>query len=226
MVCAMHSMQQHILRELTLNRARRFGELKPSDIESNKFVYHLDTLKKRGLVHKHADSYRLTAAGKRFAERVSLERYEERAQPKVVTLVVLKNKLGQHLLYRRRRVPFMGLVGFPNGKMHLGERTEDAAARELKEKTGLVAEVSFRGSVYLCVHDEEELVTHMLAHVFVGRQPRGALSGHMPAGECFWRALEDVPTEERMPGVREILRLLSSGKKNFFAECFLDIHEP
>lgn len=221
----MHTLQQHILREITLGGPRRFAELKPKRVDGNQFVYHLRALSREGLLTKSGERYCLTAGGKRYVERVSLESFKERIQPKIVTLAVVKNRKGEHLLYRRRRVPMRGLVGFPYGKVHLGERLQDAAERELEEKTGLSALLKLRGHVYLTVHDEEELVTQMLCHIFVGREPVGDLRDEFPAGDSFWSRIEDVPQRERMPGVTQILKLLESGNQHFFAEYFLDIHE-
>src|SRR5436189_190302 len=135
----MHYLQQHILKSIVLNGPRRFAQMKPREVDGNRFVYHLRALMREGYVEPHQKAYILTAEGKRYAEGMSLESFKERVQPKIVTLIVLKNKKGEYLLWKRRRVPFRNMVSFPYGKIHLGERLEDAAARELLEKTGLNA---------------------------------------------------------------------------------------
>jgi len=212
----MNALQQHILKEVILNGPRRFAQFKPKGIDGNQFVYHLRALERAGYLKQERGHYILTPSGKRYAERVSLEGFKERIQPKIVTLVVIKNTKDEYLLYRRRRVPMRNLVGFPYGKIHMGERLEEAAQRELKEKTGLSADLRLRGHMYLTVHDEEELVTHMLCHVFSGRESYGELREEFPAGDTFWCHIEDVPRRELMPGVWQILRLLESGKQQFF----------
>ncbi len=221
----MHALQSHVLKKLTLEGPCRFAQVKPERVDSNKFVYHLRALMRSGLIAQRGEKYTLTAAGKRYAEEVSLDTYQPRAQPKIVTLVVVQDAQKRYLLYRRKRVPMRTLVGFPYGKIHVGERIDEAAARELKEKAGISAKLALRGHVYLTIHDEEELVANMLAHVYTGVYPEGELREYFEAGESFWARIEDVPRKERMPGVEQILKLLASGKKSFFVEYFLDVHE-
>jgi 8-oxo-dGTP diphosphatase len=221
----MHALQAHILKTLTLEGPCRFAQVKPERVDSNKFVYHLRALMRSGHIAQRGERYMLTAAGKRYAEAVSLDTYQPRAQPKIVTLVVVQDAQKRYLLYRRRRVPMRSLVGFPYGKIHVGERIEEAAVRELREKAGISAKLALRGHVYLTIHDEEDLVANMLAHIYTGIYPEGELKERFEAGESFWSRIEDIPRKERMPGVEQILRLLDSGKKGFFAEYFLDVHE-
>lgn len=220
----MHYVQQHILKSLVLKNRARFAEMKPKEVEGNRFVYHLNALKRLGYLAQEGLYYRLTPEGKRFSERVSLENFRERVQPKIVTMAAVRNKQGEYLLYRRRRVPLSGLVGFPYGKVHLGERLEEAAHRELLEKTGLSAALSYRGSAYIAVHDEEELVTHMLCHIYEGTHPTGEITKQTLAGDSFWAAPEKVPARDMMPGFKQLLSLLKA-RKPFFKEYFLDVYE-
>jgi ADP-ribose pyrophosphatase YjhB (NUDIX family) len=199
--------------------------MKPDTVEGNRFTYHLQALMRSGYVSSHKNSYILTAKGKRYAEGVSLESFGERTQPKIVSMLVARNKKGEYLLYRRKRVPLRNMVSFPYGKVHVGERFEEAAQRELKEKTGLRGNVSLRGSMYLCIYDEEELVSHMLCHVFVVSRTHGEIKKETLAGECFWGKLENVRERFVLPGTKQTMRLIKSNKKNFFAEHFLDVHE-
>jgi ADP-ribose pyrophosphatase YjhB (NUDIX family) len=222
----MHHIQKHILKKLSLSKKDRYADLKPRGVESNLFVYHLKALIREGYVISKDESYRLSAGGKLYADRVSFESFQERIQPKIVTILVIKNS-DKYLLYRRRRQPFIGRIGFPYGKIHLEEHLDDAASRELNEKTGLETKLTHRGMVYITVHDETELVSHMLCHVFSGQNPSGELRTDTSIGECFWDKLESIPTKKLIPGVKEIAKLLKKkpSSKLFFAEYFLNTSE-
>lgn len=54
----------------------------------------------------------------------------------VIAVVLRGNAM---ILVRRANPPDAGLWGFPGGKIEFGEATEQAAVRELREETGVVA---------------------------------------------------------------------------------------
>ena len=220
----MHLLQGHILKKLAMSRKATYSELKPVGTESNLFAYHLRNLTKEGVIVLKDKKYGLTANGRRFVDRVSFESFKERIQPKIVTLVVLEER-GKHLLYKRRRSPFIDHIGFPYGKIHLEERIMEAAERELEEKAGLKAKLKYRGDVYITVHDETELVSHMLCHVFTGKKYSGTLREGSSIGECFWGDLTTISSKDLIPGVMEISKLLKKSKGLFFEEYFLNTGE-
>ncbi len=214
----MHELQKHILKTLMVSTKAKYSKLKPPGIEGNLFSYHLKILVEQGLIELKTGHYYLTAKGKQHVDRISFTTLHTRVQPKIVTLIVLKEK-NKYLLYERKRMPFIDHVGFPYGKIHLEERILEAADRELLEKTGLRANLKHRGDVYLTVHDETELISHMLCHVFSGSKITGDLKG-----ECFWSPIESIPKSKLIPGVAQIEKLLKENKSNFFfAEYFLNI---
>lgn len=212
----MHPIQQHIIHQLILHRQCRYRDIKPKDVEGNLFMYHLRQLFKEDFVKKTDSGYRLTTKGLQLADNLSLKNLRPRIQPKIVTLSAIQNDRGEWLLYRRSRQPFFGLVGFPYGKIHLGEKIQIAAERELKEKTGLMAELRHAGDVYLTVFQQEELLTQMFCHVFVGRNPTGSLKTETDIGECFWQKI-DPKNSDYMPGFVEIAELIKQ-KNRFFDE--------
>jgi ADP-ribose pyrophosphatase YjhB (NUDIX family) len=215
----MHEIQKYILHKLMFAKDARYSELKPEDVEGNLFSYHMNILKKEGQIETHAGKYRLTAGGKRHAIRLSSSTLVPRIQPTIVTMVVLKHK-GKYLLHKRTRLPFIGKIGFPYGKIHLEERVKEAAERELLEKAGLKADLKHCGDVYLTIHNETELVSHMLCHVFSGSKIEGE-----PQERCFWGMIGDYSNTDLIPGTLQIEKMLKKEKGFFFGEWFLNCGE-
>ncbi|HSX14919.1 MAG TPA: NUDIX domain-containing protein [Candidatus Saccharimonadales bacterium] len=213
----MHKLQEHILSVLIMHPTVRYSELKPKDVESNLFMYHLKQLSDQGLVAKVTGGYSLTAAGKVYADRLSLKTFQPRLQPRIVTLIMLKNDQGQYLLYRRLRQPLINMVGFPYGKVHVGEAVLEAATRELKEKTGLAAELSHRGDGYITMSQNGENVSQVLFHAFLGANASGTLIKKSKVGEAFWADPKEVPGWELMPSVLDLIEAAGSTGR-FFCE--------
>lgn len=214
----MHDIQKYIIKQLIHGNVCRYRDIKPKDVEGNLFMYHLRRLMREGLVDKTEKGYQLTRKGLQMVDTLSLKSMSPRIQPKIVTLVACQNPSGQWLLYRRTKQPFYGKIGFPYGKIHMGEQIQTAAERELKEKTGLESELKHVGDAYLTVRDDDSLITHMLFHVFHGTNTVGELLTDTEIGECFWSSEGSIELEELMPGFLEIIRLIHKENKHFFTE--------
>jgi 8-oxo-dGTP diphosphatase len=216
----MHRIQNHIITQLINATDLRYADIKPAEIEGNLFMYHLKQLLKGGLVQKRADGrYELSPEGQLYADRLSLKTLAPRAQPRIVTLVACQNDTGEYLLYRRSRQPLIGMVGFPYGKIHLGETVAAAAVRELSEKTGLWAELSHRGDGYINIYNHGQPVSQILFHLFIGRNVSGQLLPKTKQGEAFWKNPKDLAAGELIPSVRELCRLMDENPgTRFFAE--------
>ncbi len=216
----MHPLRKQILYQLITNPSLSFSKLRPKEIESNLFIYHLKQLISEGLVLKRTDGkYELTAEGIDFADKLSLKSFKIRIQPKIITLIVCQNKKGEFLLYKRGKQPFLGFVGFPYGKIHLGENITQAAERELKEKTDLSGKLIHRGDVYLTTYKDQAVLTQVFCHIFQGQNLKGELKTNSEIGECFWGKIKDIKKTEFIPGFLDIYNLMKKSSKSlFFAE--------
>ncbi len=223
-----HKIEKQTLNRLIFHTGLRYSQLKPEDVESNHFMYYLKRLITRGYVSKINNRfYDLTNKGRLYTDRLSLKTWKLRVQPKIDTLIICKNRKQEYLLYRRNRQPFFNMVGFPYGKVHLGESITESAHREFKEKTGMDTKLTHRGEAYIIVHEKGELVTHLLFHVFAASVPDGKLNAQCSIGECFWSKITAIPECELIPGVVEIHKLMQEDKKcPFWAEYKIEFSYP
>jgi 8-oxo-dGTP diphosphatase len=119
----------------------------------------------------------------------------------VLALVCQDNRV---LLVKRSKPPNRSLWGFPGGKLEAGERLFAAAARELSEETGIVADF-FEALPPL------EAITEGFHYILVpmlGRNPRGQLQAADDAADARWlnRAdLADVPYIAEVPPLFELV---------------------
>ncbi|MBA3678803.1 NUDIX domain-containing protein [Candidatus Saccharibacteria bacterium] len=214
-----HVIQKEILASLITHKYLRFSKLKPKNIESNHFMYHLKSLMREGLVVKNEEGlYLLSSEGKQMADNLSLETYKPRKQPNIVTLITCQNEKGQWLVYKRARQPLLDQVGFVYGKLHLGETIAEAAHRELKEKTGLQCELSHTGDGYITIYEGSEPVSQILFHLFYGKNPYGEIVDSKKPGQAFWAWQEEFDHEPFMASMPELAQLAKESKERFFVE--------
>jgi 8-oxo-dGTP diphosphatase len=107
------------------------------------------------------------------------------------------------LLVRRRNAPYAGLWSLPGGKTEAGEVSRDAVRRELKEETGLAADI--QGIVdSVSVAPDTESGRYLLT-VFYGRPSGGDLKAGGDADDAEWVALEEIGTRPLTPGTADLI---------------------
>lgn len=116
------------------------------------------------------------------------------------SMVVLnQNKV---LLVRRGRPPFARLWSLPGGKIERGETPGEAARRELKEETGVEADVEgVLDRVTVSAPGDE---TYRLT-VFYGRLVDGALKAGDDALTAEWVHLDEVEARPMTQGTAELI---------------------
>lgn len=217
-----HHIQRDILKRLVKKESCRFSDLKDKTIESNLFMYHLRQLIRAKLVQKVDDGYSLTSAGKHYADRSNLPSMRLRLQPKQITILVVRAGDDEYILLKRKHLPYLDYVGFPSGKIHYGETLQQAAKRELTEKTGLdnVA-LTLRGNILMRFKDEQnEIVSHISGYVFTGQADINTLMFKSEFFDSYVGSKTDLYTQHTFKGHKEILGLLENNDdKLFVSEC-------
>lgn len=218
-----HHIQRKILQQLFYSQSLGYAELRPKNVESNHFAYHLDQLVKTGLITKHGRKYTLSSEGLTFADRTNHQSTDVRKQAHIVTTLFITNSSGQVALSRHSFQPYLGLLGFPQGRTHYGEHIQQAAARELREKTGLTdIGLTHRGMAYVRTDKDGISISNILCHVFSGTATSNTpLSSENPQKTSpGWHILPPAPAAGYMPGFWDIKQLLDSHTASnlFFAE--------
>lgn len=111
------------------------------------------------------------------------------------------------LLVKRGRAPFAGLWSLPGGKTEGGEAPREAACRELREETGIEADVEgVVDTVRVAAEDDGSGngVTYRLT-VFYGRPAGGSLKAGGDTEAAEWVHLDDVEALPMTPGTAELI---------------------
>ena len=113
--------------------------------------------------------------------------------------VLNQNKV---LLVRRGRAPFAGSWSLPGGKIEGAESPRDAARRELKEETGIEADVEgILDRVTVAAPGDN---TYRLT-VFYGRLTGGVLKAGGDALTAEWVHLDEVEARPLTEGTEELI---------------------
>jgi hypothetical protein len=220
----MHWIQKHIMQELSMHTSCRYSELKPSNVDGNLFMYHMQQLRKDGYVQKNDKGYTLSQKGKLFSSRMSLRQGSALMQPKIVTMLVCQNTEEDYLLFRWSRQPYSGLVSFPFSKVHFGRTIVETLKEALFYKTNLKGNFEYIGNVYIRVLDTSgEIDDHTLAHIYRVTDMEGILGGYDGlTGQPFWGKPKDISVNEHVPGFTDVLELVESGVHGFIREVLVN----
>jgi 8-oxo-dGTP diphosphatase len=110
------------------------------------------------------------------------------------------------LLVQRARAPFAGLWSLPGGKREGEETPREAARRELKEETGIEAEVEGVVDMVRIAGDEggSDGTTYRLT-VFYGRPTGGVLRPGGDALAAEWVHLDEVDARPMTEGTADLI---------------------
>ncbi|SDX15734.1 ADP-ribose pyrophosphatase YjhB, NUDIX family [Ruegeria halocynthiae] len=125
--------------------------------------------------------------------------------PKIGALAVVLHK-GQVLLVQRSKQPDAGLWGFPGGHVEWGETVLEAAARELLEETGVIAEpIRYLDNLDLLLPGPDgQIRAHYLLVGVACRYISGTPLAADDAKDARWFATEQIaqgnlPMSDRVP---------------------------
>lgn len=218
-----HEIQAGILKELLLKKEARFSELNIGKVPTDQFTFHLKQLAEHGVVEKTSEGlYRLTTAGKEYANRFDIDsgpvKFERQA--KVGVLVIATRKSGgttEYLMQERHKHPFFGFRGFITGKVKIGESIAETAKRELREETGLTAEVEPKAIQHERIFSKgsNNLLEDKNFFIFAASNPTGNLIEKLSGGWNQWIAEDDVLKGNIFYEVADLVALMKTDHYTF-----------
>ncbi len=215
-----HHIQREIVYRLALLENARFSKLKPDDIESKLFTYHLKKVLAAGFVEKTKDGvYGLTPEGRRLGVHV-FERLSDQLERavSVLFLVVRRRSDGAWLLYRRQNHPLRGRIGFMHANPNSKEPTAETAKRVLKQKTGLSAEFTVVGSGYFRVFEGDNLESFTHFTMLACQDASGELAQNDEHAEYWWESDPNFLAKEMLPNMPSLAKAYDRGELFFLEE--------
>lgn len=216
----MHYIQSHILDKLVYANYLRNRDMRPPNVESNLYQYHLLQLQREGFVDKTERGYCLSARGLAYADRHSTALKKTRTQPKLITVLFVVNDKGEILLRPKQRQPFKDTLSLPSGKIHLDETIFEAAQREFREKVNEHTEISnleHIGTAHYTVRQGEFVISDYIALLVAIRVADIDVSEIA----SFYAIDELLASTGLTPSVPELLEAYRS--KAVFSEATIDI---
>lgn len=214
-----HHIQKDILHSLVLGENLRFADLRPKVIDSNIFTYHLKQLIKDKLVAKNDDgTYCLTPLGRVAGINVTLSKKELLEQAHSILLMSLRTKEDGWLLRRRFAQPMFEKVGFVHGEPVAEEPAAETAIKTFQDRTGLTANFKPAGSGYVRLFKGSDLESFTHFQFFTADSYSGELIPKMRNGENYWSKNPDFESNEMIPSMSDLVRLISESDNLFYAD--------
>lgn len=119
---------------------------------------------------------------------------------------------GRILLVRRRSGAYAGFWAVPGGRQEFGESLQEAAAREVREETGLTVEIGPALWVGDIIDPADPPEYHYTIVDFAATLVDGELRAGDDAEEARWIPLDEVRSYRLTPTMEDLLQaLLGSG---------------
>jgi ADP-ribose pyrophosphatase YjhB (NUDIX family) len=194
-----HKHQMITLRHLLLRPDAGFSELqKMMSAESDAANFHIKQLVNAGYITKVGRGrYKLTMAGKEYANRMDTDEQVIEKQAKVAACLLIRREDGKELIQQRLKQPYYGYYGRPTGKIRWGETILEGAARELMEETGLRADMVYDSIIHKMDYNKEtnELLEDKVFFMVRCKNLSGELIEVFEGGQNVWMTPDEYASQ-------------------------------
>lgn len=125
-----------------------------------------------------------------------------------VGVSVLCHRDGHALLVKRGKDPYKGHWSLPGGLVELGETLAQAAERELREETGVIARLGEPVETFDSIQLDEngKVLTHFILTVFSGAYDAGEAVAGDDAAAIDWVHPDELDARQTTPGTPDRIR--------------------
>jgi ADP-ribose pyrophosphatase YjhB (NUDIX family) len=208
-----HTIQQSIMVLLINQKEIRFKDLRPKNIDTNIFSYHLKVLISKDLIIKSNSSYSLSQLGLKYIS--DLTKYEF-LQPAIIISFVIQNSDGDVLLIRRQAQPYIDCWTLPYGYIDAHETTMRGSANRIISELFSYSDQTLRhsGDAYVRVTGtDDQLITSTFTHVF--RLEKDDINMR---DELMWIQPHRILDIKLAPGALSIMTRCFFNDEHFFEE--------
>ena len=207
-------IQNSILAKLKNAKSLRYSELSIEKVPNDLFNYHLQYLVKKDLVTKLSEGYALSEKGiKHVADPYTTnDAITSLFKINVITIVSrVENKKIEILNQIRKSNPSYGKVGVPGGVVLKGELVEAAAARKLKQETGLDAVFALVGCERRIMYTSGEIFSDVLFPIAYADSFQGELQSDTNFGHNMWVPIDQAIENESadFDSIKSITKVLA-----------------
>lgn len=198
---------------LATAESKRYGQLKPSDLDGNVFGYHLKSLLVDNYVSKTIDGhYTLTSKGKDYI----VHRYENPLlQAHSIYLIALSQ--GDKWLLRERLIqPLIGMSGFVHGEPVPGESILETAQRRLTTKTGITANLRIHSSGLVAIMRGDKLESYSNTIIVVGETSQDITIEKDETGRNYWLSAAELTSKNVLPSCNDIVNRITGNDASSF----------
>lgn len=218
----MNWMQKHALMKLIRHDSATLKDLRPSQVESNLFSYHLYDMKRRGLIESPTRGrYRLTAKGMHTAGMYNTATENEATNIKGV-IVLYARRGDEVLLYTWSRQPYFAHDTLPHDRWNFGDSLETALETALQDKLHLTisaAKPVYRKTGMIKVLYRRELLSHMMAVVYEVNADMTDTASPTRNGQSHWASIVSLG-DNTMSGLGTLVNAIEDTTTPLF-DCTL-----